>query len=216
MRRQPCGHSCDRIHRDPRSERISDLLPESAQLKGKRALIIGGSRGLGAAIAQALVSQGCSVLLNYQHSRAEAEQLRASAGDRSTQLELVQGNAADIEWCLSLRDMILTRYGGLDLLVCNASPPIRPLAFEPEKFAQFQDLPHEKSGARLRAYVHFSRLAGRSARMEHCPVLILCQRASVRLRALRDGKMCAGRFGELGRGPIPRRFGIALSDRPNF
>ena len=125
----------------PRSSlrRISDLLPESEQLKEKRALIIGGSRGLGAAIAQALISQGCSVLLSYQQSTAEAEQLRASVGDRSTQLELVQGDAADIEWCLSLRDMILSRYGGLDLLVCNASPPIRPLAFEPEKFTQFQD-----------------------------------------------------------------------------
>lgn len=125
----------------PRSSlrRISDLLPPSDQLQGKRALIIGGSRGLGAAIAQALVSQGCSVLLNYQYSAAEAEQVRASVGDQSTQLELVQGDAADIEWCLSLRDTILEQYGGLDLLVCNASPPIRPLAFEPDKLPQFQD-----------------------------------------------------------------------------
>ncbi|MCC6966016.1 MAG: SDR family NAD(P)-dependent oxidoreductase [Nitrospira sp.] len=123
----------------PSLRRISDLLPESEHLKGMRALVIGGSRGLGAAIAQALASQGCSVLLNYQQSTAEAERIRASLGDRSTQLELVQGNAADVAWCLSLRDMILKRYGGLDLLVCNASPPIRPLAFEPDKLPQFQD-----------------------------------------------------------------------------
>lgn len=126
--------------------RIIDLLPESERLKGQRALVIGGSRGLGAAIAQALALQGCSVLLNYQHSTAKAEFIRASLGDRSTRLELVQGNAADIAWCLSLRESILKRYGGLDLLVCNASPPIRPLAFEPEKLAQFQDFLTQSQG----------------------------------------------------------------------
>jgi len=119
--------------------RINDLLPESEHLKGKVALVIGGSRGLGAALAQALASQGCSVLLNYQHSTAEAEHVRASLGNRSGQLELMQGDAADMEWCLSLRDTILKQYGALDLLICNASPPIRPLAFEPEKCGQFQD-----------------------------------------------------------------------------
>lgn len=124
---------------EPSLRRIADLLPESEHLKGKLALVIGGSRGLGAAITQALASQGCSVLLNYQQSTAEAERIRASLGDRSALVELMQGNAADIQWCLSVRETILKQYGGLDVLVCNASPPIRPLAFEPEKIAQFQD-----------------------------------------------------------------------------
>jgi NAD(P)-dependent dehydrogenase (short-subunit alcohol dehydrogenase family) len=123
----------------PSLQRLTDLLPKSDQLKGKLALVIGGSRGLGAAITQALASQGCSVLLSYQHSSAEAEKIRASLGERSTLLELVQGDAANIDWCLTVRDTILKQYGGLDLLVCNASPPIRPLAFEPEKLTQFQD-----------------------------------------------------------------------------
>ena len=123
----------------PSLRRIADLLPESEQLKGKLALVIGGSRGLGAAITQALASQGCSVLLNYQYSRTEAERVRASLGDRSALVELMQGNAADIQWCVSVRDTILKQYGGLDMLVCNASPPIRPLVFKPEKIAQFQD-----------------------------------------------------------------------------
>ncbi len=123
----------------PSLRRLAGLLPESEQLKGKLALVIGGSRGLGAAIALAFASQGCSVLLNYQHSTPEADLTRASLGDRSALIELVQGDAADVPWCLSLRETILKQHGGLDLLVCNASPPIRPLAFEPEKIAQFQD-----------------------------------------------------------------------------
>lgn len=123
----------------PSLRRLTGLLPESEQLKGKVALVIGGSRGLGAAIAMAFASQGCSVLLNYHRSTPEADLIRASVGDRSELIELVQGDAADVQWCLSVRETILKHYGGLDFLVCNASPPIRPLAFEPEKVAQFQD-----------------------------------------------------------------------------
>lgn len=117
---------------------IADLLPSSEQLKGKVALIIGGSRGLGAGITQALASQGCSVLVNYHQCKVEAEQIRESLGDKSSLVELVQGDAADAEWCKTLHQHILSRYGGLDMLVCNASPAIHPLSFVPEKVPQFQ------------------------------------------------------------------------------
>ena len=117
---------------------IIELLPKSESLRGKVALVIGGSRGLGAATTQALASQGCFVLVNYHQCRAEAEQLQASLADRSDLIELVQGNAADAEWCRALRQQIFERYGGLDVLVCNASPPIHPLPFVPEKLGQFQ------------------------------------------------------------------------------
>jgi NAD(P)-dependent dehydrogenase (short-subunit alcohol dehydrogenase family) len=123
----------------PSLHQITDLLPPSEQLRGKVALVIGGSRGLGAAITQALASQGCSVLVNYHQSKAEAEQIRASLRDKCDLIELVQGDAADVEWCRTFQQNILTRYGGLDVLVCNASPPIRPLSFVPEKLAQFQE-----------------------------------------------------------------------------
>ncbi len=124
----------------PRSslQQITDLLPCSEQLKGKVALVIGGSRGLGAAITLALVSQGCSVLMNFRHSRSEAERLVASLAGASGLIELVQGDAADVEWCRAVQRNILDRYGRLDVLVCNASPPIRPLPFVPEKAIQFQ------------------------------------------------------------------------------
>jgi NAD(P)-dependent dehydrogenase (short-subunit alcohol dehydrogenase family) len=118
---------------------ITALLPRSKQLKGKVALVIGGSRGLGAAISQALALQGCSVLVNYHHSRVEAQEIKASLGDESDLIELAQGDAANIECGRKLRQHILKEYKGLDFLVCNASPPIRPLSFVPEKLEQFQD-----------------------------------------------------------------------------
>ena len=118
---------------------IMALMPRSEQLKGKVALVIGGSRGLGAAIGQTLALQGCSVLVNYHHSKVEAEQVRASLGEEAGLIELTQGDAADVECCLKLRQDILKEHKGLDFLVCNASPPIRPLSFVPEKLGQFQD-----------------------------------------------------------------------------
>lgn len=118
---------------------ITNCLPGSEQLKGKVALVIGGSRGLGAAISQALALQGCSVLVNYHQCKVEAEQMRTSLRDNSSLIELVQGDAADIQWCQELRQHMLKEYGGLDFLVCNASPPIRPLSFMPENLERFQD-----------------------------------------------------------------------------
>ena len=123
----------------PSIVRVTDLLPRSEQLRGKVALVIGGSRGLGAAISQALASQGCSVLVNYHQCKVEAEQIRASIRDQSGLIELVQGDAADVQWCQKLQENILKMYGGLDVLVCNASPPIHPLLFVPEKLERFQE-----------------------------------------------------------------------------
>jgi NAD(P)-dependent dehydrogenase (short-subunit alcohol dehydrogenase family) len=122
----------------PSLQRLTDLLPRSDRLKGKVALVIGGSRGLGAAITQALASQGCTVFLNYHQCRTEADKIQASLGDASRLIELAQGDASEIEWCRTLRQRIVEQYGGLDLLIGNASPPIRPLSFVPEKVAQFQ------------------------------------------------------------------------------
>lgn len=118
--------------------RMTELLPPSERLSGKVALVIGGSRGLGAAITHALASQGCSVFLNYHRSKAEAERTLASFGGAPDRITLLQGNAADLEWCETARRTILNRSGRLDLLICNASPPIRPLALVPEKLALFE------------------------------------------------------------------------------
>ena len=123
----------------PSLGRIITILPPSQRLSGKVALVIGGSRGLGAAMTQALASQGCSVILNYHRSTQEAERVRASLGAGADRIMLLQGDAADTEWCATARQTILTRYRRLDLLICNASPPIRPLPFAPERLAQFEE-----------------------------------------------------------------------------
>jgi NAD(P)-dependent dehydrogenase (short-subunit alcohol dehydrogenase family) len=106
---------------------VECLLPRSDLLKGKIALVVGGSRGLGAAMVQALSLQGCTVLVNFLQSEASARQLQDTLVDAPGQIELVQGNASDLEWCIELHSEIIRRYGRLDFLVCSACPPLLPL-----------------------------------------------------------------------------------------
>jgi len=102
----------------------------SDQLAGKVALITGASRGLGADIARALALRGAKVLVNFQHSRAEAERLRDELPDGS--IELWQGDASDVDWCQAAR----ARISKLDFLVLNACPTVLPMRAEPATAAR--------------------------------------------------------------------------------
>jgi NAD(P)-dependent dehydrogenase (short-subunit alcohol dehydrogenase family) len=117
---------------------LAALLPQSQMLRGKTALVIGGSRGLGAALVCALASQGCAVYLNYHSSSAEAERLRSVLCDEPGPLTLLQGNAADGDWCRRMREVLKADPGGLDILICNASPAILPLGFALDAMSRFR------------------------------------------------------------------------------
>lgn len=106
------------------------------------ALVIGGSRGLGAALVGALASQSSTVLLNYSSSQREAEALRDNLAGTKGEVRLLAGDAADHDWCREQSESVVQEFGGLDFLVCNASPVIRPLDFTAdtlERFHQFVD-----------------------------------------------------------------------------
>jgi len=117
--------------------RLLDLLPASAALMGKRAVVVGGSRGLGAALVQALATQGCTVRAVYAHSTDEAERVRAAASEAGGCVEMVQGDASDATW---YEDFAARQAASEpDILICNASPPIRPLGFSVANMARFAD-----------------------------------------------------------------------------
>ncbi|UCH49735.1 MAG: SDR family NAD(P)-dependent oxidoreductase [Betaproteobacteria bacterium] len=102
------------------------LKAAGGSLSGKVALVTGGSRGLGAAIVQALALQGAHVVLNFLRSREAAEALQAQLRDAPGTVTLHQGDARSPAWCAETKKWLLGSYGGIDLLVCNACEP--PLA----------------------------------------------------------------------------------------
>ena len=91
------------------------------KLDGKVALVTGGSRGLGAAIALALADEGADVAVSYVFSadkaRTVAEQVTAK-GVRAAAFRADQGDASQSE---GLIREVLGNFGHLDILVNNAA-----------------------------------------------------------------------------------------------
>ncbi|WP_223690527.1 SDR family oxidoreductase [Leifsonia poae] len=90
-------------------------------LAGKRALITGSSRGIGADTAQYLAEAGASVVINYRNKEARAvklaDSIRAAGGTAIT----VGADMTDPASVAQLVAAVETEWGGLDLLVLNAS-----------------------------------------------------------------------------------------------
>jgi 3-oxoacyl-[acyl-carrier protein] reductase len=93
------------------------------QLKGKRALITGASRGLGYATALALAKEGCTVAIN---SRTEANIKAAAAKIARESQEHVFGLAGDVTDATVPEKLVTAAaeaLGGLDILITNAGGP---------------------------------------------------------------------------------------------
>lgn len=90
-------------------------------LKGKRALVTGGSRGIGAAVAELFAEYGVDVVVGYRNRRADADALVASLRDRHGVRAFA--HASDIstaDGAQSLVDRAVADLGGLDFFVGNA------------------------------------------------------------------------------------------------
>src|SRR3954470_14166993 len=91
------------------------------ELAGKVALVTGGARNIGRAIARSLAAGGAAVMVNANTSRAEAEQTVAmikSAGGRAA---LRIGDVTDAKAVAAMVDAAVGEFGRLDFLVNNAA-----------------------------------------------------------------------------------------------
>lgn len=122
-----CGEISTYLRPDPVSldkTYLSKHLVPASKLRGKVALVIGGSRGLGAAISYALGVHGCTTYVNYSASDKEAKSLEAAMPDF---IHLLKADASDVRQCLEIRKHLLHAHGKIDILICNACPVPRPL-----------------------------------------------------------------------------------------
>jgi NAD(P)-dependent dehydrogenase (short-subunit alcohol dehydrogenase family)/acyl dehydratase len=109
------------------AESLAGLLPRSDRLRGHTSVVVGGSRGLGAAMALALASQGGRVLVGHRGTPDDLADLVAAGAGLGGEIVSCPGDAATPEW--SARVAATAR--AVDLLVCSAAPPIRALRLDP-------------------------------------------------------------------------------------
>lgn len=127
--------SCDLAHRErarcPVSGYLDDGEHESSkdgelmdlQLAGKRALVTGGSRGIGKVIARVLASEGVDVAISArgeEQLRATARELAASTGRRIVPIVADTGKAEAVDRLVA---SAISELGGVDILVNNAALP---------------------------------------------------------------------------------------------
>ena len=175
-------------------------------LQGKKAVVTGGGRGIGAAVARALAAEGAAVMVAAR-SAGEVEKLAAELSAGGAQAEAQVCDVTDPASVAALAAAAAERLGPVDLLVNNAgvapSAPLRSITLEEwNAHLRGQRDRHLPVHAGLRARHGRARLgAGRQHRLDRRPHGRRLHRLLRRLEARRR------RLHPLGRGASSPRPG---------
>ncbi|WP_030661734.1 SDR family NAD(P)-dependent oxidoreductase [Streptomyces cellulosae] len=93
---------------------------QTARFEGKAAVVTGGSRGIGAAVARRLAGEGAAVAIGYRGNKEAADALVAELASDGGRATAVRADAADPEQTRALIEQAVTEFGRLDVLVSCA------------------------------------------------------------------------------------------------
>ncbi|WP_109808029.1 SDR family NAD(P)-dependent oxidoreductase [Sphingosinithalassobacter portus] len=91
-----------------------------ARLQGKTAVVTGGSKGIGAAIAKSLAAEGASVIVNYASSREGADATVEAIVNAGGKAVAVQADVTDASQADALIAAARREFGGVDVVVNNS------------------------------------------------------------------------------------------------
>jgi 3-oxoacyl-[acyl-carrier protein] reductase len=89
-------------------------------LENKVALITGGSRGIGAAIACKLATDGARIVITYQNNAGLASHIVNEISSKGGKATAIQADSGSAEQIAAAVETTVRQYGGLDILVNNA------------------------------------------------------------------------------------------------
>jgi len=90
------------------------------ELKGKSAIITGGSLGIGATIAIELAREGANIAINYRKHDTEAKEVAKKIERLGRRCLIVKADVTSFSDAESMFKQVIKEFGGLDILVCNA------------------------------------------------------------------------------------------------
>jgi len=126
------------------------------KLEGKKAIVTGGSRGIGRAIALMYAKEGADVLVNYHSNDAAAKETVAEIEKLGRKAVAVAADVANYKSAQNMVDECVKQLGGVDILVNNAgvSKPSMLLKMKEEDWDAIIDI-------HLKAAFNTSQAAGR-------------------------------------------------------
>ncbi len=94
-------------------------------LKGKVAVVTGGSKGIGHAIAERFGKEGMSVVINYHGDQKGAESAAKAVEDNGGRAAIVQADVSTEDGTKKLLDAAIQNFGQLDVWINNAGMEIK-------------------------------------------------------------------------------------------
>jgi 3-oxoacyl-[acyl-carrier protein] reductase len=89
-------------------------------LRGKTAIITGGSRGIGRSTTLRLAEAGANVVVNYLSNEAAAEEVVREAKEKGVDALAIRADVSNVDQAEHLVQHTVERFGGLDIVVANA------------------------------------------------------------------------------------------------
>jgi NAD(P)-dependent dehydrogenase (short-subunit alcohol dehydrogenase family) len=125
------------------------------QLTGKRAVIAGGSKGIGLAAANALAAEGADVAL-IARNQETLDEAKARVLEHGGRVLAISADTTDDAAVRAMADRVAAEWGGVDILVNTAAQPATPGARRPLAELRDEDL-HTEIDTKVLGYLRTAR-----------------------------------------------------------